>query len=245
MLQLDQNIQEKAFDLVHSLTPYWKETLREDLLGYYVLGSLSHGGFNRRYSDIDIAVISENGLSEEMIEDAQKFAVQLSPSLGPKLSIFWSNRNFSEGRLKVLDRIDYIDHAKAIFENEWVNPKRPTKKEIYEYLSGEPLENWRQTAAYFILQDKLLPEEHKKYLRAHLYAARFAYSWLTLNFGSNDTAVTFLAENPVKGLKMDLIFRALECRHKADDPDRLFSDRKLLLEQIEACLNLTFLQVSK
>ena len=90
-----------------------------------------------------------------MIEDAQKFAVQLSPSLGPKLSIFWSNRNFSEGRMRVLDRIDYIDHAKAIFENEWINPKRPTKKEIYEYLSGEPLENWRQTAAHFILQDKL------------------------------------------------------------------------------------------
>ena len=27
-----------------------------------------------------------------------------------------------------------IDHAKAISEIEWVNPKRPTKKEIYEYL---------------------------------------------------------------------------------------------------------------
>ena len=239
MLQLDQKIQEKAFDLVHSLTPFWKEALREDLLGYYVLGSLAHGGFNRRYSDIDIAIISENGLSEKMIEDAQKYAIQLSASLGSKLSVFWSNRKFSEGRLRVLDRIDYIDHAKIIYEIEREIPRRPTKTEIYEYLGGEPFESWKQTASYFISKEKLLPEEHKKYLKAHLYAARFVYSWLTLKIASNDTAVAFLVENPVKGLKMDLIFSALECRHNANGLDRLFPDRKFLLQQIEACSKLT------
>ena len=30
-----------------------------NLLGIYLLGSLAHGGFNRRYSDIDMALVTE------------------------------------------------------------------------------------------------------------------------------------------------------------------------------------------
>lgn len=243
MFQLDQDFQEQAFTLIQSLTLYWQEALGGDLLGYYTLGSLAHGGFNRRYSDIDIAVISENGLSDELIKDARHRAVQLSSTLGPKLSVFWSNRNFSASRLRALDRIDYIDHAKAIYEKERVTPTRPTQAEIHEYLRGDPLTSWQQTAAYFASEEKLKPDDHKKYLRAHLYAARFAYSWRSLNIASNDTAVTFLIDNPVKGLDMDLICRALECRHNAYDPDGLFSDRTKILKQIAACKSLTSLRL--
>ena len=34
------------------------------LLGAYLLGSLAHGGFNRRYSDIDMALVTENGIDQ-------------------------------------------------------------------------------------------------------------------------------------------------------------------------------------
>ena len=33
-----------------------------NLLGVYLLGSLAHGGFNRRYSDIDMALVTKNGI---------------------------------------------------------------------------------------------------------------------------------------------------------------------------------------
>jgi predicted nucleotidyltransferase len=41
----------------------WQAALDRDLIGAYLIGSLAHGGFSRRYSDIDIAVVTEAGLS--------------------------------------------------------------------------------------------------------------------------------------------------------------------------------------
>ena len=52
--------------------------------------------------------------------------------------------------------------------------------------------------------------------------------------GSNDEAVWFLREEP-PGLDVDLIARALDCRHDAADPDVLFAERAKLLGQHTAC----------
>jgi hypothetical protein len=51
-----------AADFAGRIVPIWKTELGPELLGAYLIGSLAHGGFSRRYSDIDIAVITEAGL---------------------------------------------------------------------------------------------------------------------------------------------------------------------------------------
>jgi predicted nucleotidyltransferase len=38
------------------------------LLGAYLIGSLAHAGFSRRYSDIDIALVTETGLSPPALD---------------------------------------------------------------------------------------------------------------------------------------------------------------------------------
>ena len=37
----------------------WKHQLGQRLVGAYLIGSLAHGGFSARYSDIDMALIAE------------------------------------------------------------------------------------------------------------------------------------------------------------------------------------------
>ncbi len=157
-----------------------------------MLGSLAHGGFNRLYSDIDMALVAENGIDQATLEAVKTEAAALSPELTTKLSIFWSNRQFSMGRFPLLDRVDYLDHAVALIERERVNPIRPTLQDIRGYLGGVPFANWAASATHFACLDTLGSNERKSYLRALLYPARFIYSWMTGSMASNDGAVGFL-----------------------------------------------------
>jgi predicted nucleotidyltransferase len=213
------------------------------LLGAYLLGSLAHGGFNRRYSDIDMALVTENGIDQAMLDAVRTEAAALSPELSAKLSIFWSNRRFSIGRFPPLDRVDYLDHAVVLIESERVNPVRPTLQEIRGYLGGAPFASWAASATHFAGLDTLGSHERKAYLRALLYPARFIYSWMTGGMASNDDAVAFLNGQQVPGLDADLVAAALQCRHDASDPDRLFPARAVLPRQVEACARLAGLRV--
>jgi predicted nucleotidyltransferase len=205
------------------------------LLGVYLLGSLAHGGFNRRYSDIDIALVTEDGIDQAALDAVRTEAAALSPELGARLSIFWSDRRFSIGRFPPLDRVDYLDHAVALIERERVDPVRPTLSEIRGYLGGAPFANWAASATHFAGLDTLGPHERKPYLRALLYPARLICSWVTGGMASNDDAVDFLKRQQVPGLDVDLVAAALQCRHDASDPDHLFPARAVLPRQVQAC----------
>jgi len=76
--------------------------------------------------------------------------------------------------------------------------------------------------------------DHKRYLRALLYPARFLYSWETGTIGSNDEAVAFL-QNRAAEIDTDLILRALRCRNQGDNPQPLLVERSKLLQFREMC----------
>ena len=207
-------------------------------LGVYLIGSLAHGGFSRRYSDIDMALVTEQGLSQSALDAMRTEAAALSSDLASKLSLFWSDRHFSIGRFPPLDRIDYLDHAVSLVERERVQPLRPALKEIRAYLSGAPFENWADSARRFATLGTLDVKDHKSYLRTLLYPARFVYSWITGCMASNDDAVALLIEKRPAEFNIDLVTEALECRRAARDPDYLFPDRSLLPQQVDACRRL-------
>ena len=213
-----------------------------NLLGVYLLGSLAHGGFNRRYSDIDMALVTETGIDEVTLDTIKAEAAALSPELGTKLSIFWTNRQFTIGRFPPLDRVDYLDHAVALIERERVNPIRPTPQDIRAYLGGALFANWGASARHFACLDTLGSNERKSYLRALLYPARFIYSWMTGGMASNDDAVAFLNVQQVPGLDFNLVAAALQCRLDARDPDHLFSARAALPRHVKVCARLVGLQ---
>jgi predicted nucleotidyltransferase len=228
----------EAVDFARRLAEIWRQALGTQLLGVYLIGSLAHAGFNRRYSDIDLAVVTAAGLSQGELDGLKSKAVALSRDWGPKVSIFWSDRHFSLGRFPPLDRVDYLDHAIALVERERLRPPRPTLDEIRQYLRGETFTTWVHRARSFGNAETLAPKDHKLYLRTILYPGRFCYSWLTGRIGSNAAAVAFLNERPVAGLDTELIARALQCRESAADPDVLFPVRASLPSQFDACAKL-------
>ena len=224
-----------AIDFSRRVVPRWQKALGTELLGAYLIGSLAHAGFSRRYSDIDMALVTTAGLSPQVLDRLRREALVLSADWGPKVSIFWTDRHFSVGRFPPLDRIDYLDHAVPLLERECVRPARPTLEEIHNYLSGAPFMNWAERARSFAASETLELKDYKAYLRTLLYPARFCYSWTTGLMGSNDDAMAFLSKKDIAELDIGLIECALQCRQIAADPDVLFPARKVLPSQIDAC----------
>ena len=231
----DEFAKTAAIDFARCLVRRWQEALGTELLGAYLIGSLAHAGFSRRYSDIDVALVTTAGLSARALDRLRSEALALSPDWGPKVSVFWTDQHFSLGRFPPLDRIDYLDHAVALVERERVQPARPTLEEIRHYLRGAPFASWAERARSFAAAETLEPKVHKAYLRTLLYPGRFCYSWMTGLMGSNDDAVAFLSERHAAGLDVGSIERALQCRQSAADPNALFPARKVLPSQINAC----------
>jgi len=231
----DELAKTAAIDFARRLVSHCQTALETELIGAYLIGSLAHEGFSRRYSDVDMALVTETGLSSQVLDRVRSAAVALSADWGPKLSIFWTDRRFALGRFPTLDRIDYLDRAVLLMERERVPVVRPTLEEIRHYLRGAPFASWVDRARSFAASDTLEPKDHKAYVRTLLYPARLCYSWLTGGIGSNDDAVSFMSETRLAGLDVSLLARALQCRNAAADPDFLFPARTMLPFHVDAC----------
>ena len=205
------------------------------MLGFYLIGSLAHGGFSARYSDIDVGLVSTNGVTPDEIEAMRQHARKCSPDLAPKLSLFWTDRGFTIGRFPPLDRLDYLDHAQPLVEREHAAPPLPSLDEIRAYLRGQPLDSWREQIARVTALTALDDVTRRTYIRALLYTARFLYSWHVGRMASNDDAVAFLHAQPQPGIDLDLIDRALACRIANRPSDELFGERGKLAGQLAAC----------
>jgi hypothetical protein len=157
----DELAKTAAIDFARRLVPRWRESLSIELLGAYLIGSLAHAGFSRRYSDIDIALVTAAGLSPSALDRVRSEAVALSANWGPKVSVFWTDRHFILGRFPLLDRIDYLDHAVVLVEHECARPARPSLEEIRHYLRGAPFANWTDRARSFAAADTLSAKDQK------------------------------------------------------------------------------------
>jgi predicted nucleotidyltransferase len=67
-----------ACDFARTLSARWQAQLGGDLIGLYIIGSLAHGGFSRRYSDIDAALITERGVTADALDKLRAIATQVS-----------------------------------------------------------------------------------------------------------------------------------------------------------------------
>lgn len=228
-----------AVTVAHDAAQIWERVLGPRLAGFYLMGSLAHGGFSARYSDIDVGLIADNPLEPAECEAVKTEAAARSEALAGKLSLFWTDRTFSVGRFPPLDRIDFLDHAITVIERRRFAPERPTRTAVREYLDGKPRQNWSEQVAALSTMETLTAKDHKRYLRALLYPARYLYSWQTGEIASNDDAVAYVRSLAPAGLDVDLIGRALQCRQRGDDPDLLFAERAKLPGLQAACTAIT------
>jgi hypothetical protein len=225
-----------ALKFADALSSSYQAQLGERLIGAYLIGSLAHGGFSRRYSDIDVGLITESALDTATLTTLRGLAAECDATLSQKLSVFWADRGFTMGRFPPLDLIDYLDRAVVLTERERVLPVRPTLEEIHGYLSGAPFTNWTENAHRFAGMSMLAPGDHKLFIRTLLYPARLVYSWSTGLMGSNDDAVAFTRKHPPPRMNTDILTSALKYRQAAADPDELFPARGMLPDQVKSCL---------
>jgi predicted nucleotidyltransferase len=221
--------------LVHRAAELWDDYLGDRLSGLYLIGSLAHGGYSARYSDIDVALVTNALLTTEELEAVLKVAEVVGESFAEKLSLFWTDDTFASGRFPILDRIDYLDHRVPVWERRQALPARPTLREVRHYLAGAALRDWSRHVERFIALQELPLVDSKRYLRALLYPARYAFSWQTGAVCSNDDAVAFSLTNGLFGAGTRLIEQALLCRRTGRDPAHLWPERKVLLELRQAC----------
>src|SRR6516164_8873929 len=176
-IEMNDTARTAALEFARALASSYRAQLGERLIGAYLIGSLAHGGFSHRYSDIDMALVTEHGFDTATLATLRSLAAERDAALGQKLSLFWSDRHFTIGRFPPLDRADYLDHAMVLTERERIRPAPPTRDEIRLYLKGAPFANWMENADRFAAMDVLTPSDHKAFIRTLLYPARLVYSW--------------------------------------------------------------------
>jgi hypothetical protein len=231
----DESGEAAAVDFASRIVPFCQAEIGSELLGAYLIGSLAHGGFSRRYSDVDVAWSRRPDPADlDRAKQQWRFG-----RLGTQVSIFWTDRHSASISL---DRIDYLDHGVVLMEREHVQPARPALEEIQCYLAGAPLAGWTEQVRRFATAETLEPKDHKPFLRTLLYPGRFCFSWMTGRMGSNDDAVAFLGQERPARLDLNLITRALQCRQAGGDPDSLFPARMTLPSQVDACAALAGLR---
>src|SRR5262249_12521082 len=75
----DTSAEAAAVDFARHIVPFWQAALGSELLGAYLIGSLAHGGFSRRYSDVDMALVTEAGVSAQTLDRVRSKAARCQP----------------------------------------------------------------------------------------------------------------------------------------------------------------------
>ena len=123
-----------AVDFAQDIAHLWDRQLGQRLIGVYLIGSLAHGGYSARFSDIDIALIVEGALGSGEIDLVNRKVAARSVPLASRLSLFWTDRYFCIGRFPPLDRVD-SSIMRSPFWNGGTYAQASDPSEIRAYLS--------------------------------------------------------------------------------------------------------------
>jgi hypothetical protein len=99
----------------------WQRELGPQLLGFYLIGSLAHGGFSSRYSDIDVLLIADDPPQGGAIERVAREAAAQAPALAELRAYLagdpfrnWSQQALRFSALEALSTPDYKRYPRAI-----------------------------------------------------------------------------------------------------------------------------------
>ncbi|MEV6825679.1 hypothetical protein [Amycolatopsis sp. NPDC051102] len=102
----------------------YQEAFGDRLIGAYLLGSLSYGGYSPAVSDIDLAIVLtdvRDGDRESVAATTE--ALQQRSPLHRKLSVFWASlpalrAGEDDGRFPALDRLQLAEHGRVLLGDD-------------------------------------------------------------------------------------------------------------------------------
>ena len=227
-------------NFIAQATEQLQDVFGDNLLSVVLLGSLAHGGFSERFSDIDIAVILKQAVINQTIDTAKQRISALEPStLARRMSLFWTVPDFSWGRLRLVDQVDLHDNGQVLWGHSLTNlAPRPTLDAVRADMETLSLPYWAEKTAYFTTHLPVDEGQFKEYVRCLLYSARLILTWHTGKLGGNDEAVSYLEQLAPLGLSQDLVRDALSCRNGKLNDTELYRYQSLLAPQYLATLKL-------
>jgi len=231
------DVMDALLAFVSRVAEHFKSQLGPNLVEAYKLGSLAHGGLSNIYSDIDLGLLLNCSEPLATISALIAEAKTLDAEYGKKLSVFWSNPEFSWGRLPVIDRLDLLDHGVPLLRGIKPTFRRPSKDEIHHEQRENIERSWKSRLPEFSSLTRLEPKDRKPYIRAILYAARLIYTWDNLAVDSNDRAVEYLHEVKPFGLDLKPIDMALACRYEKCAAEDVFALRTDLNRQYNSAVS--------
>lgn len=124
---------------MHAALRLAQEQFGPQLVSAYALGSLVHGGFAPKVSDVDLALILQDVTpeTEEQMQEVKRRVVaeQRSP-LAARLSLFWTTwaalkSGARLGRFPLADRLDLLDDGQPLHGPNWRSEiPRPGRAEL-------------------------------------------------------------------------------------------------------------------
>jgi hypothetical protein len=189
-------------DLIAACRSLAEEAFEARLLSTYLIGSLAHGGFSAAVSDIGIAFLLVDPLTDtdsEQISALTAYCAAAHPRYGRRLSLFWSSpAAFVEtdqiqvaGRFPAIDRLDLLLHGRPIGGSDLrqqLSP--PTRRAVLGTCREDVLRFVRDPSRYGFLTSGAEYDfgDLKALARLCLFPARFLYTAATGEVISNDAA---------------------------------------------------------
>jgi predicted nucleotidyltransferase len=225
-------------DFIHQATEYLREAFGANLLSVVQLGSLAHGGFSNRFSDIDIAVILQHSVPDTFIEDIKQQISILEPlELSQRVSLFWTIPDFSWGRMRPVDQVDLCDNGQVLWGNPIRDFPRPDVETVCEDMRINSLPYWSDKIYHFAEHLPASDREFKEYVRCLLYPARLIFTWQTGKLSSNDEAVQYFDQIVPSTFNREMVRDGLRCRNAEIKDKQLFCYQTSLITQRAATLD--------
>jgi predicted nucleotidyltransferase len=187
----------------------------------FTLGSLAHGGFAPRVSDVDVAIVlgSTSAATADRIALVQCVVEEkASNPLSGRLSVFWGDwRAVRTGdgddfRLGPVDRLDLLESGKLLLGSDLREPSvRPSRGDLVSMSADLMLSKF--TEAYLeTLTDAaaLVAEGPRAVTKAVLFPVRFMYTLGTGGIGLNEGSARWYAGEGLPGGTLAL--KALQWR---------------------------------
>jgi hypothetical protein len=196
-------------ELVAACRSLAEEAFGARLLGVYLIGSLGHGGFSPAVSDVGVAFLLDDPLTEtdaEQISALAAYCGAAHPRYGRRLSLFWSSpdaftaddRVQVAGRFPAIDRLDLLSHGQLIARDD-LRPflALPTRRAVLENCREDALRFVRDPARYGFLTGGGDYDfgDRRALSRLCLFPARFLHTAATGEVVANDVAAApYLAD---------------------------------------------------
>ena len=205
-----------------------RHALRQRLTAAYALGSLAHGGFSARVSDIDIGLVLADPLEGKDADAVAGLMSSIAATRKPfadRLSVFWGSIRTlsgisSGGRFPPLDRLDLIQFGRVLAGRDVRGElPSPTQKELV--LAGAEFALSRLATDEVTEKLKnpkaLAGSDPRTLTKLVLYPLRFLLTARTGEVGRNQAAVDHFVSH-AEGPAANLARMAIEWRNVPPSP---------------------------